>query len=107
MPTHGDKYLADARTRTLRLLKEEDYENLPRLLSSQRAIVRASSNEFWRLIKQGWKVQNPYMGFKKLTQELEREGVDDPRALAAWIGRRKYGAKRFQQMAAEGRRRKW
>lgn len=29
----------------------------------------------------------------------------DPRALAAWIGRKKYGKKRFQKMAATGLRR--
>lgn len=32
-------------------------------------------------------------------------GVRDPKALMAFIGRRKYGARRFQQMAAGGRRR--
>lgn len=32
--------------------------------------------------------------------------VRDPAALAAWIGRRKYGKARFQQMAAAGQRRK-
>jgi hypothetical protein len=34
-----------------------------------------------------------------------RGGVSDPRALAAAIGRRKFGSRRFQQLAAAGRRR--
>jgi hypothetical protein len=39
--------------------------------------------------------------FKKLSGELEHRGVRDPKALAAWIGRRKYGAKPFNRMAHE------
>lgn len=30
--------------------------------------------------------------------------VTNPGALAAWIGRRKYGAKRFAQLSAKGRK---
>jgi hypothetical protein len=43
--------------------------------------------------------------FAKLTAELKRRGVKNPKALAAWIGRKKYGAKRMAQWAAAGRRR--
>ena len=43
--------------------------------------------------------------FKQLTAKLRRKGVRNPKALAAWIGRRKYGKKRFQQLAARGRKR--
>lgn len=44
--------------------------------------------------------------FAALVRKLEARGdVADPRALAAAIGRRKYGSKRFQQLAAAGRRR--
>jgi len=32
--------------------------------------------------------------------------VRTPKALAAWIGRKKYGKKRFQKMAAAGRKRR-
>jgi hypothetical protein len=35
-----------------------------------------------------------------------RGGVDNPEAVAAAIGRKKYGKKRFQAMAAAGRRKK-
>ncbi len=42
--------------------------------------------------------------FKQLTRELKRKGVENPEALAAWIGRRKYGKKRFQELASKGRK---
>jgi hypothetical protein len=43
--------------------------------------------------------------FAALTRQLSRRGVRNPRALAAYIGRQKYGAKRFAQLSAMGRRR--
>lgn len=42
--------------------------------------------------------------FKTLEHQLERRGAHDPAALAAYIGRRKYGAKRFNQLSARARR---
>jgi histidyl-tRNA synthetase len=42
--------------------------------------------------------------YEKLVGELEKKGVKDPKALAAAIGRKKYGSK-FQSLAAKGRRR--
>jgi len=44
--------------------------------------------------------------FKALSKALAAKGAKNPDALAAWIGRKKYGKKRFQQMAAKGRRSK-
>ena len=41
--------------------------------------------------------------FKQLTNKLSRQGVKNPKALAAFIGRKKYGKKRFQQLAAKGK----
>ena len=42
--------------------------------------------------------------FQALKNKLsQRPGVRNPGALAAAIGRKKYGASRFQQMAAAGR----
>jgi len=43
--------------------------------------------------------------FEKLVGQLEKKGVKDPAALASWLGRKKYGAKKFQSLAAKGRRR--
>ena len=42
------------------------------------------------------------MGFEKLTRSLAAKGAQNPKALAAWIGRKKYGAKKFQAMAKKG-----
>lgn len=44
--------------------------------------------------------------FARLEHRLaHRKGVRHPRALAAWIGRRKYGAKGMAAKSAAGRRR--
>ena len=42
--------------------------------------------------------------FQRLVTKLKAKGAKNPKALAAWIGRRKYGAKRFQKLAAAGRK---
>jgi len=42
--------------------------------------------------------------YKKLVGDLEKKGVKDPRALAAWIGRKKHGKAKFQKLAAEGKK---
>lgn len=43
--------------------------------------------------------------FAKLKKSLSKKGVKDPGALAASIGRKKYGAKKMAKMAAKGRAR--
>lgn len=43
-----------------------------------------------------------YMGFDKLKGQLAKKGVSDPGALAASIGRKKYGKGKFQKAAASG-----
>lgn len=47
-----------------------------------------------------------YMGFDKLVGKLKQKGIKDPRALAAWIGRKKYGKEEFQRKAAAAKKRK-
>lgn len=42
--------------------------------------------------------------FKKLVGQLAKKDVKDPKALAATIGRKKYGKEKFQEMAAKGKR---
>ena len=42
--------------------------------------------------------------FSKLAGKLKKQGVRDSKALAASIGRKKYGTAKFQKMAAAGRR---
>ena len=45
-----------------------------------------------------------YVGFDKLKGEIAAKGgVRNPGAVAASIGRRKYGAKKFQKAAASGK----
>ena len=44
--------------------------------------------------------------FKALTEAVKAGGAKVPEAVAAAIGRKKYGKKKFQRMAAKGRRRK-
>ena len=43
--------------------------------------------------------------FERLKAKLAHKGARTPGALAAWIGRRKYGKERFAELAAEGRKR--
>ena len=45
-----------------------------------------------------------YIGFDKLESQLEGKGVNNPGAVAANIGRKKYGKKRFQKAAAKGKK---
>lgn len=55
------------------------------------------------------KVQSPLLGtgerFRMLVLSLKRRGAKNPAALAAWIGRKKYGKSAFAQMALKARRR--
>lgn len=42
--------------------------------------------------------------FKKLKKDLSRKrGVRNPAALAAWIGRKKFGDARFAELSSMGR----
>ena len=43
--------------------------------------------------------------FKALENTLEKKGAKNPGALAGWIGRRKYGAKKMGQLSGKGRHR--
>jgi len=42
--------------------------------------------------------------FDQLSSSLAKRGVRDPDALAATIGRKRYGKKRFNKLAAHGRK---
>lgn len=44
--------------------------------------------------------------FKALKSNLEKKGAKSPGALAAWIGRRKYGKKKFASLSAAGHKKK-
>jgi hypothetical protein len=49
-------------------------------------------------------VDEKYSGFQKTKQALAAKGAKDPAALAAWIGRKKYGKAKFQAAAAAGKK---
>ena len=42
--------------------------------------------------------------FKQLESKLSKQGVRDPAALAASIGRKKLGAAKFNKLAQQGRK---
>lgn len=42
--------------------------------------------------------------FKALTQKLKKKGAYNPSALASYIGRKKFGAKKMAAMAAAGKK---
>lgn len=42
--------------------------------------------------------------FKALEKKIARGGAKDPGAVAAAIGRKKYGKARFQKLASQGRK---
>lgn len=44
-----------------------------------------------------------YIGFGALKSKLAKKGAKSPGGLAAFIGRKKYGVKKFQAAAAAGR----
>lgn len=42
--------------------------------------------------------------FQNLTRKLAGKGAKNPKALAAFIGRKKFGAKKMAQLAAKGKK---
>jgi hypothetical protein len=42
--------------------------------------------------------------FAALAKALKKKDAEDPGALAAYIGRKKYGKKRFQKLAEKGKK---
>lgn len=42
--------------------------------------------------------------FSALSKKLAAKGAKNPKALAAWIGRKKYGAKKFAKLSAKGKK---
>lgn len=41
--------------------------------------------------------------FRALAEKLAKKGSKNPKGLAAYIGRERYGKAKFQEMAAKGR----
>lgn len=70
---------------------------------------KANSNkqQFLKTIKNKKKKHKAKLGtgarFAKLKGELGKKGAKNPAALAAWIGRRKFGSKKFGKLSAGGK----
>ena len=71
-------------------------------------INRSSARQ--QIMKAPKKKRKPKLGsgarFKTLTSKLKKRGAKDSKALAAWIGRNKYGKKKMASMAKKGRKRR-
>jgi hypothetical protein len=50
------------------------------------------------------KLNEKYMGFKAVEKSVKKGGAENPAAVAASIGRKKYGKKAFQKAAAAGKK---
>lgn len=54
------------------------------------------------------KMKKPKLGtgkrFSNLKKSLASKGATNPSALAAWIGRKKFGAKKFAKLSAKGKK---
>jgi len=63
-------------------------------------VNRASIRQ--QIMKPGNK-KKPKLGtgkrFKQLSSKLKKKGAKDPKALAAWIGRKKYGPRKFASLS--------
>lgn len=42
--------------------------------------------------------------FQQLESKLEQKGASNPAALAAYIGRKKFGKEKFQSLSAKGKK---
>lgn len=69
-------------------------------------MVSEKSNLAAFMYRQKIKGTRPGTGerFKAMVEILRRKGARDPKALAAWIGRKKYGQKQMTKWAVAGRK---
>ena len=84
---------------TLHLPPEQFRSVLARLKQVQE---RGLSEE--NVTKEVEQVDEKYMGFKAVEKAVAAKGARNPAAVAAAIGRKKYGKEKFQAMAAAGKR---
>ena len=42
--------------------------------------------------------------FRALTKQFAKKGAEDPSALAAFVGRKKFGTERFQKLSVAGKK---
>lgn len=61
-------------------------------------------NIFNTMLSEAEQVDEKYMGFEKVKAAAKKGGAEDPGAVAASIGRKKYGKEKFQKAAAAGKK---
>jgi len=82
---------------------EEDWANKQaskRLKGSDTAVRKIHGGAKVAATEEVEDLEEKYMGFQKLKTSLAAKGAKSPGALAAWIGRKKYGKEKFQKAAA-------
>lgn len=88
-----------------RMTERQIREALGKLLKKRGVVIMTTNPK--APLGDGKRFRSLVRQLKRRTAEAKRKGrayrVRDPKALAAWIGRRKYGSKKFQQLAARGR----
>ena len=69
-------------------------------------VLQAGAKKLAAIGKKKPQKRNPGGRFQKCVESAAASGARSPRGVCAAAGRKKYGAKKFQQMAAAGRRKK-
>lgn len=84
--------------------KEKDERSECNMAKKSLAARRRARKKY----EQAKKTSKPGGGkrFKAVEASARASGAKNPKAVAAAIGRKKYGKKKFQKMAAQGRKRK-
>jgi hypothetical protein len=62
------------------------------------------ANEETETTEEAEQIEEKYMGFKAVQKAVAAKGARNPAAVAAAIGRKKYGKEKFQAMAAAGKK---
>jgi hypothetical protein len=98
------KYLSVATKKHLQQFLGREKVRDKQELDKRRAAIQKTSKELTGKTHYQEEVEldEKYMGAEKLASSLASKGAKDPKALAAWIGRKKYGKEAFQKAAAKG-----
>lgn len=94
---------------TTKETKEEKVTSTGKKLLNENTEVKESTkpslkNIFNTMLNEAEKVDEKYMGFEKVKAAAKKGGAEDPGAVAASIGRKKYGKEKFQKAAAAGKK---
>jgi len=87
----------------------DDQTNLPEWVQSkitlaQDYVLTAADYMEGEMNEEVEAVDEKYMGFKAVEKAVAAKGARNPAAVAAYIGRKKYGKEKFQAMAAAGKK---